>query len=59
MAIEGQFVNLPTGPDGETQPWTLGGLLLMGFATMALEPDPEAEVSADLSLLRFLQWNAS
>ncbi|MEM9135427.1 MAG: hypothetical protein AAF962_07170 [Actinomycetota bacterium] len=53
MAIEGRFADLPTGPDGDLQPWTLGGLLLMGFGLMTLEPDPEAEVSADLSLLRF------
>ncbi|MEM7274741.1 MAG: hypothetical protein AAF547_16775 [Actinomycetota bacterium] len=53
MAAESDAVELPTGPDGELQPWTLGGLLLMGFALMALEPDPAAEVSADLSVLRF------
>lgn len=53
MAIEGNFAELPTGPDGELQPWTVPGLLLMGFALLALEPDPEAEVSADLSVLPF------
>ncbi len=53
MAIEGRFADLPSGRGGELQAWTLGGLLLMGFALMALEPDPDAEVSADLSVLRF------
>lgn len=46
-------VELATGPDGGLQPWTVGGLLLMGFAMLALEPDPDAERSADLSVLRF------
>lgn len=53
QATEGGFVDLPSGPGGEMQAWTLGGLLLMGFALMAVEPDPNAEVSADLSVLHF------
>lgn len=53
MAAEGDFAELPTGPAGESQPWTLGGLLLMGFSLVALEPDPEADVAADLSVLHF------
>lgn len=53
MAIEGQFTQLRTGREGQLQPWTLGGILLMGFALMVLEPDPEAEISADLSTLTF------
>ncbi|MEM9519658.1 MAG: hypothetical protein AAGA37_10095 [Actinomycetota bacterium] len=57
-SIEGQFADLPTGPDGEMQPWTLGGLLLMGFSLTALEPDPTAVRSADLSALRF-PWGGS
>ncbi|MEM8705884.1 MAG: hypothetical protein AAGE98_05460 [Actinomycetota bacterium] len=57
-AIEGNFAELPTGPDGEQQPWTLGGLLLMGLSAVVLEPDPDAEVSADFSVLRF-PWGVS
>ncbi|MEM8926139.1 MAG: hypothetical protein AAGD35_21765 [Actinomycetota bacterium] len=53
MAIDGDIAELPTGPDGAPQPWTIGGLLLMGLSLMVLEPDPDAEVSADLSVLGF------
>ncbi|MEM7092602.1 MAG: hypothetical protein AAF567_06340 [Actinomycetota bacterium] len=51
MASEGHYLDLPTGRDGEVQPWTLAGILLMGFARMVLEPDPDAAASADLSTL--------
>jgi len=53
MAGDGRSIELPSGPGGEQQQWTPAGLQLLGFSLLALEPDPDAEVSADLSVLSF------
>lgn len=42
----------PTGPGGELQPWTQSAVLVEGLVRTAAEPDPDAPVSADLSV-----WN--
>ena len=39
----------PTGPKGEDQDWTLSGMLIESLCLIALEADPEAKVSADLT----------
>ena len=39
----------PTGPDGEMQPWNAAALAIEGLLITWCEPDPEADVSADLA----------
>ncbi|MEM9563037.1 MAG: hypothetical protein AAGA93_10485 [Actinomycetota bacterium] len=40
----------PTGPNGEEQPWSHEAVLIEGLALTSFVPDPDAEVSADLSV---------
>jgi len=38
----------PTGPNGEMREWTLSGTLIESLCLIAIEPDPTAEVSANI-----------
>jgi len=42
-------LELPTGPDGETQVWTPVGVTLLGIVGQATEPDPRMVASAQPS----------
>lgn len=44
-----QEIMRPTGPGGELQPWSQNAILVEGIVRLVSEPDPDAEVSADLS----------
>jgi len=48
-------INRPTGPKGETQRWTATGCSLEALLLVWLEPDPDAEASADLST--WTEWS--
>lgn len=41
-------ISLPTGPDGVEQRWSPVAMNFMSLVLMAWEPDPDAELSADL-----------
>jgi len=38
----------PTGPNGEMREWTLNGTLIESLCLITIEPDPNAEVSANV-----------
>lgn len=43
-------IRLPTGPDGTEQSWTPEAMNFLSLVLMAWEPDPDATVSADLTV---------
>jgi hypothetical protein len=51
------MIERPTGDDGQLETWTQRSLNLEGLILTCFEPDPEAEVSADLSTWLAPGWD--